>query len=1173
MFKRERKMNKPYIIDNKKKLLVDEFISLAEDCEITKIATGYFHTNGYRLVSNSLKKLNKMQLIIGNEPAFYVDPKKYTSIKEYIKENMLEELANIDDYSLRSQIKELYNLLKSEKVELRFYNKGNLHSKLYLFLGKERTAIIGSSNFTKPGLKDNIELNVIEGENDKVEELIEWFDEIWQNETEPFREDMIQIIESSGLLKDEFIKWGKYLPPHELFKVLSYEILDGRVDLVKEKKVLTLFQDIGVLNAENKISKYYGCLIADSVGLGKSFIGGQIIKDFFYNRKNFWDESIEFKWNERGKGCLLIVPAHLKKQWKNDVLLRNFFTNCFTRNIDGEFYFKLIDESIGELGYLKIISDAAFSRENEFSLQEMGNIFDLILIDEAHRFRNDDTNAWNNIQLLKKKTQYKEISGNDVEEGIRNRFILLSATPLNNRISDLINIFKVFIDRDLRDLTRQGKNIKLFERYGSLKEELRVNPGNKKDKTKLRETIQKIKNEILDDLMILRTRKYIKDSIRYRNTEIAGKPLIFKDPHVKKIQYDADLGKYYNNYLDLYNGLADFLEELEYPYIDLFLMEENRKLNLRTLMKILLLKRIESSIFAFDVSIQRMEQKERFLINLLEKYADPTKIRDEWQREYGHRKDDYDPDEELGILANDEQEISEKKIQLNIKALKEKARNDLKLIKKYRKKIENLKSNDDQYEDPKIERFKNELRNIFDNGGSIPKVIVFTQFKDTANYILNELNEWISSSTDSKLRTVRTGIVTGDVDIATKERRLKRFAPIANDYMDIGENEEIDFLISTDALSEGVNIQDASNIINYDLPWNPMRIVQRVGRVNRIGSDNEIYVYNFFPDRDLEELLKLLKRLGEKIEDVQNLLAKEMQILSDEEDVTVETIGETIKKEREETDITSLEMNIRSSDFKTADVYGEDEETVQKLRIIDKLKDLGISDEDFSQLKTAIEKTPYYSITNDKRLLRLYRIQDKKRNEKMKNVLISFEHDEGKNVPFDEILHLADNKHGQKIGNLDKHQIDLLKKRVLNCDKHFKENQYKEYSQLFMPLRQGQIQSFTGIHRKIIRHIRTLSQSRKLVKTDADEKIRLLRVRYIYESLNLRTNEVRDLKIWFSKYGIDIEKDNLNNIETGKIIEVLEQFFDDYLSDRPDTYFGGIRTDRDLDFEVIGWQT
>jgi len=733
-------------------------------------------------------------------------------------------------------------------------------------------------------------------------------------------------------------------------------------------------------------------------------------------------------------------------------------------------------------------------------------------------------------------------------EGIRNRFILLSATPLNNRLSDLSNLFRIFLDRDLRDLTRQGKNVALFDNYAAIKDELKTNPNNKELKNKLKVVVKKIKEDILDDLMILRTRKYIKDSPRYRETMIAGKPLIFKDPSIKRIQYDKDLEAYYNDYLGLYTGLAEFLEKLEYPYIDLFSIEDKGKSNLRALVKILLLKRIESSICAFDISIQHIKQKEQYLISLLSKTSDIDKVKEGWQKKYGkNREEDVDVDEELGVVFNEKIEESEepKKVKLDPKELKKKAEKDLELIEQYEAKIEKVRKKDGKYNDPKIERLKIELDRIYGNGGEIQKVILFTQFKDTANYTFRELQEWVSKSSKPKLRRLGMEVVTGDVDIETKERRLKRFAPMANDYSI--KDDELHFLVSTDALSEGVNLQDASIVINYDLPWNPMRIVQRVGRVNRIGSTNDIYVFNFFPTRDLEELLKLLQILWTKIEDVQNLLAKEMQILSEEEEVTVDTIGETIKREREETDINSLETNARSSDFRIADVYGEDEETIQKLKIISKLMDLGISETEFKNIRELFEELPYYTIKDAKKGLRLYRIFDKVRNERMKNVLLKFEEGNIEKASFDEILKLAETNEGNKIVDLNSVEVAKLKKQILNCDKHFEEHEYHDYRQLFIPLRQAQIQPFIGIHLKIVRYLKSTLRQGRLVQVDEEEINRILRVRQIYESMKLRSNEIMELKKWFQDAGIEIEKDDLGKLEPNTIIDVLEKFFNEYL--------------------------
>jgi len=1176
------------IIDNRtdKTLLISTIKELLKNTKKAKFATGYFYLDGYNLIKEDFQDIELMQIIMGDEtnrPTKDAIQKGYDEKEnkiQYVKENLMYDITRIEDEIQRERIRELYELISEGRVDVRIYNKGKFHPKLYIFIGDGiSSAIVGSSNFTKPGLKENVELNIVEKEPTLIKGLEEWFDELWKNETEPFKEELIKTIENSGILEKEIIRWGNYLPPQELFKILAYELLEGRVDLVKEKKILALFQDIGVLNAESKIKKYYGCLIADSVGLGKSFIGSEIIKDVFYNKIDFWDGRLNEKWEKRGKAALLIVPAHLKKQWRDDVLLRYFFTNCVINLIDGDFYFKLIDKNRGEIGKIRIMSYSKFARLKEESVQRLSDEFDIILIDEAHRFRNEDTNAWRNIQHLKKKVSYEIETGHGVVEGIRNRFILLSATPLNNRISDLLNLFRTFLDRDLRDLSRQGKNVRLFDDYKKIKKELKNAPNNTELKEKQRRIVRKIKDEILDDLMILRTRIYVRDSPLYKGTKINGKTLIFKDPKVKRVEYDKNLTKYYDAYMELYSGLADFLESLEYPYLDLFLVEEKRKDNLRVLMKVLLLKRMESSIYSFDTSINRIRQKEEFFLSLLNKKYDVGRIRLEWQKEYGKKYDDeIDLDEEIGIYFGEEveevikDEEKKKETELDIDTLKEKTKNDLKIITAYIKKIEAVRvdPNKEKYKDPKLERLKTILNELIGNDGDIPKILVFTQFKDTANYIFKEVNEWMNKQSDPRFRRIQTEIVTGDVEIDTKERRMKRFAPLANEYT-LKEGEEIHVLFSTDALSEGVNLQDASIVIDYDLPWNPMRIVQRVGRVNRIGSEKDIWVYNFFPDKDLDELLKLLNKLWNKIDDVKNLLAKEMQILSEEEEVTVDTIGEKIRNIRKETDISKLEINYRSEDFKNADVYGEDPETIQKLRIISKLMELGIPEKEFTELKERFEKMPFYTILENERLIGVFRVFDKIRNEKMKNFVI-LEAEEGfLEAGLDEIIKLADIENGKQIVDLESEELKTLKKRIKKLDSEFETEIFKRYSNLFTPLRQGQIQSFEGLHRKVVRYLRYLTTQRKLVSETDEEREQLLRIKQIYESMKLRTQEVSNLKDWFQKEGIDLKRDDLKKHPRESILKVLNDFYDDYLAKKPDTYFGGIRTEKDLDYKIIGW--
>jgi len=434
----------------------------------------------------------------------------------------------------------------------------------------------------------------------------------------------------------------------------------------------------------------------------------QIIKDFLTGRIDFWNGNLRDKWDSVGKGVLLIVPAHLKAQWKEEVLLKHFFADCIAKNIDGDFVFELIDKEIGKLGRVRIESYSKFGRMEKKELRRISNEYDLILIDEAHRFRDEKTNAWKNIQDLKKKSGYTSEIGRGIPEGIRNRFILLTATPLNNSIEDLKNLIRVFIDRDYRDLERQGKNTSLFVQYTSLKEELRKNPANPEIIKKFRRVVIQIKKEILDDLILLRTRKYIKEA--YTGITINNRPLTFRDPTIKKIRYDEKLPKYYREYLDLYVGLSDFLRDLELPYVEFF-TEDNRKTNIKALMKVLLLKRMESSIFAFEKSIQNIKAKEDFLLELLTKYKDINGIRMAWLKKFkSSTQKEFEEGETLEDFIDEKFESFS---EVDLKELKERTRKDISLIERYQRKIEKIKvdKKGDEYKDPKLERLIERISN------------------------------------------------------------------------------------------------------------------------------------------------------------------------------------------------------------------------------------------------------------------------------------------------------------------------------------------------------------------------------------------------------------------------------------------------------------------------------
>ena len=260
------------------------------------------------------------------------------------------------------------------------------------------------------------------------------------------------------------------------------------------------------------------------------------------------------------------------------------------------------------------------------------------------------------------------------------------------------------------------------------------------------------------------------------------------------------------------------------------------------------------------------------------------------------------------------------------------------------------------------------------------KILIFTQYKDTAYYLYHHLLQWIESETDLHTwlkdpdrNRLKIGLVTGDTDTSTKINYLKRFAPQANSGAEeVRKFGEIEILISTDAISEGVNLQDADAVINYDLPWNPMIIVQRVGRVNRIGNEKDVHVVNYIPSDEVEVIVGVLRKLKEKIKDIILIVGKDVKILTPEEEISIETFGEKIK-DISKLSVTDLEEYGISEDFKQFIPEGIPPEQLDEYKLLNIVQyELGYSVKDFEDVRN-MEDGPYYSfIEGEDKVISIY---------------------------------------------------------------------------------------------------------------------------------------------------------------------------------------------------------
>jgi len=1059
------------IIDNSpNKKLVEVLKDKLSKSKEVKFAIGYFFLSGFSLVENDFpQKCDKkpfLKIVMGNETTYPTKEELVAGYKlrEIFKQRMIEDLQGITiNDEVISRLKFLKDFIADNIIDVKLYDKSKMHAKLYLFLtnpdekyGSPGLAIVGSSNFTAEGLAENKELNVLLTSREEVLYLNKWFDELW-NEAEEFREDLLKVIEYSGILSPEspYPKIGKLIDPKTLFKYLVYNWFEGRVLNLLKKDILMEFQLVGVVNAVNIINFYNGVILADSVGLGKSFMASAVIEEFLTGKHPTWIAN-----NEKIPGVLLILPPSIIPQWeelligridekvKNELLKGEkiklvsdyFFQTNFKKLViendikTYEVYDETEEKLLGKISFLSlgIFQNYEIDDKNIYidpRIEKLREEYDLFVIDEAHKYRNKNTNRGRAVRYLQKKS-----------DNFPNKFILLTATPLHNSIIDIFNLLGLFNDEDTFEpfQLKKGVNVKdRFNEYINLKRVLKEKDDDEIRK-RLKEVATKIKEEILNEIMVLRTRKYIME--QFKDIKVNGKPLVFKEPQTYGVDYSIF---YTNEYRNLIKLISQRLNEILFEYTKLYgtrfvVFEEEgiekgeeklRYIEIADLFKLLLGKRLESSIYPFETTLRRIYEKEKKFYEILTaKFNDIVSeeiLRDvieeavkaaNIKKDLEIISDEFSLEEESqetwfdrvkNILFKYAADLKEPGIQyleidllkLGLKKVIDNLEKDLKTINEILQTLDNLKEKENgeiknlgkipkkeeditdlsifcYRNDPKLETLK-QLLGTPDRKSEklkeIPslnrkKIIIFTQYMDTAYYLYHNISEWIKNEIDlhrwlmdTNFKKIKIGLVTGETDTPTKINFIKRFAPNANNgYEEVSRFGELEILVSTDALSEGVNLQDADAVINYDLPWNPMIIVQRVGRVNRIGNEKDVVVINFIPSNEIETLVGILKTLQEKIKDITLVIGKETAILTPEEEISVETFGEKIKN-ISKLSITDLEEYGISEDFKQFIPEGIPQEQLDEYKLLNIIQyELEYTPEDFQEVIN-MEDEPYYS--------------------------------------------------------------------------------------------------------------------------------------------------------------------------------------------------------------------
>lgn len=811
-------MSKPEFVDNRDGNTLAEALrthlewlgeTYAQPVELS-IATGYFNPGGFAQIANHLERISKVRLLIGAEPLSppaiprrdpMKDPRGDKFDRKILADKLLEEENGIRkdrdllefEPEVDATVHRLLEFLKSGKVEVRRYESGFLHGKAFIFSDDEGV-LAGSSNFTAAGLLSNLELNLGHYQPGLVKRVKEWFGDLWV-ESVPY--DLASIYEARYKEYDPYLIYLRVL--WELYKDEMEEERQpsGRIPL-------TTFQNDGISRAQRILDKYDGVIIADGVGLGKTFIAGEMMRIVQDNRQR----------------VLLISPAALRDGTWNRFQMR---TQLRFEN----------------LSYEQLVLGSKSFRPDEY---------EMVVIDEAQAFRSPNTQRAQALRELLRGKPPKKL-------------VLMTATPVNNSLWDLYYLMTYFLKHDA---VYADKGIR------SLKQ--RFTEAQKIDPFDLRPDVL---FDVLDPITVRRTRQFVQKWYPHETITLPDGtqiPVRFPTPHVGKVEYNLEKVLPENFFEDFAEALAP---EEGAPALTLaryqpsaYLKKEETfesEVALVGLLRSALLKRFESSVYAFGRTSAKMARaNEMFLAALEEGFVPSPQAMEELLE-----TDSDEAIEELLIESG-----SEPVKLYEVDKLKADVTKDRDLLQSYFRIAESVVPE----KSPKLKQLADTIVKIIkqaesEAGGSeYPrdniKVLIFSYYGDTVRWIYN----YLSKLTETDLRLApyrgRVAAIVGDKALqgGSRESTVFGFAPDTTEAPQRFAEDRFDILITTDVLAEGMNLQQCRHIINFDLPWNPMRLVQRHGRIDRIGSKHKnVFIKCFFPDVRLDDLLALEIRIRSKL--------------------------------------------------------------------------------------------------------------------------------------------------------------------------------------------------------------------------------------------------------------------------------------------------------------------
>mgnify|MGYP001442255548 CR=1 FL=1 len=855
----------PKFIDNKTYKMIDEVKEYTKKNSKISMISSTFTLFAFEKLKKELSKIDEFRFVY-TEPTFVT---KKQEMKEFYIDKNNNVFGTEFEIKLRNEMtqssiaKECADWIKKKATFKSFKEKNPAFTRLmHIENEDDAVGLNGTVDFTADSL-GIVPSTRTEGitafyGKEHTQGLVQLFESIWHDDC--VLQDVTELVMKNleVIHKENPPEFIYFLTLYNIFYDYLSELTDDRI--VKEKtgiketliwNKLYQFQKDGVLGAIEKMENYNGCIIADSVGLGKTFSALAIIK--YYELRNY--------------RVLVLCPKKLRDNWL--VYTMNDKRNLF---VNDRFSYDVLNHTdlSRESGYSGDINLSTINWEN----------YDLVVIDESHNFRN-------NPPVKDRKTRYQKLMQDIIKSGVQTKVLMLSATPVNNRMNDIKNQIAFITEEDDRALQGIGINSiddtlrkaqMIFNQWSNLPEEERTTE-------KFVDMMHMDYFKILDTLTIARSRKHIEKY--YDVKEIGTFPERLK-PRNEYTNIDdenifpdiSEINKTINRLnLAIYSPLKyvyDYkLSEYELKY-DMevqggkgLFRQRDRETNLIHLMRINLLKRLESSIHSFKLTITKLLDQVNHIMTAIDRHH--NSFTDEINLEDLSILD-IDPDDTLFedlLIGNKVKVLLQDTDTIKWKQELEEDKLILEELLQMSKQIHpNIDTKLNTLKDIIVEKITNPI-----NEGN-RKILIFTTFSDTAHYLYENL------ATHAKEIYMNTALVVGSgankstIEIPKEYRRqmklsdintvLTLFSPQSKEMQKVFPNmkEEIDILIATDCISEGQNLQDCDYVINYDIHWNPVRIIQRFGRIDRIGSKNErIQLVNFWPTEDLDEYINLEQRV------------------------------------------------------------------------------------------------------------------------------------------------------------------------------------------------------------------------------------------------------------------------------------------------------------------------